>query len=58
MQIVKQELKFSTVVSDSTNVNDFIVEFMNLEETEGLSPIKVTKNFDELLQFLDELEDE
>ncbi|MGG3560742.1 hypothetical protein ABES03_03855 [Neobacillus rhizosphaerae] len=57
MQIVKQELIFSTVVSDSTDVNDFIVEFMSPEETTGLSLIKVTRNFDELLQFLDDLED-
>ena len=57
MQIVKQELIFSTVVSESTDVNDFIVEFMSPEETTGLSPIKVTRNFDELLQFLDDLED-
>ncbi|MEH7436781.1 hypothetical protein V7182_04745 [Neobacillus drentensis] len=57
MQIVKQELIFSTVVSESTDVNDFIVEFMRPEETTGLSPIKVTRNFDELLQFLDDLED-
>lgn len=56
MQIVKQELIFSTVVSDSADVNDFIVEFMNPEEGTDCSPIKVTRNFEELLQFLDELE--
>ncbi|WML60592.1 hypothetical protein [Neobacillus sp. PS2-9] len=57
MQIVKQELIFSTVVSESTDVNDFIVEFMNPEEGTDCSPIKVTRNFEELLQFLGVLEE-
>lgn len=55
---LKQELRFSTTVSDTTPENEFIVEFFTGEETNGTEGclIKITHNFDELLDFLDELE--
>lgn len=55
MPSTKLEYIFSTVVSDSTDVNEFIVEFYPENDAEG-SPFKITKNFDELIDFLNELE--
>lgn len=54
METCKQDFIFSTLVSDSTDVNEFIIEFY--ENAADESPIKITKNFDELLDFLNELE--
>jgi hypothetical protein len=55
MPSTKQEYTFSTVVSDSTDANEFIIEFYPDNAAEG-SPFKITKNFDELIDFLNELE--
>ncbi len=55
MQKVRQDFIFSTVVSDSDEVNEFVVEFYS-EEMEG-SPAKITRNFDELIDFLNEMEE-
>ncbi|MCM3764642.1 hypothetical protein [Neobacillus niacini] len=55
MEMCKQDFIFSTLVSDSTDVKEFIIEFYHENAAES-SPIKVTKNFDELIDFLNELE--
>jgi hypothetical protein len=57
VQNVKQDLFFSSIVSDNTDVDDFIIEFISPEESSNHSPIKITRNFDELLEFLDEFDD-
>ncbi|MGG3470495.1 hypothetical protein ABES02_23800 [Neobacillus pocheonensis] len=51
MQKIKQDYLFSTVVSDSTDVNEFIVEFSPSEPSDTEQK-KVTRDFDELLEFL------
>lgn len=51
MQKIEQDYLFSTVVSDSTDVNEFIVEF-SPSETSETEQKKVTRDFDELLEFL------
>ncbi|WP_157273233.1 hypothetical protein [Neobacillus bataviensis] len=57
MQKVKQDLIFSTVVSNNSDVNEFIVEFTSNGETTDSNPIKITNNFEELIKFLSELEE-
>jgi hypothetical protein len=60
MKNIKQAYFFSTIVSESTKNDEFTVEFSpntTNGETECLS-MKVTNNFDELLDFLDEMDEE
>ncbi|MCM3567725.1 hypothetical protein [Neobacillus mesonae] len=52
MQSIPQEYIFSTYVTSNANPNEFFVEFF-LDEPGGNLPIKVTRNFDELMDFLD-----
>lgn len=55
---VKQEYQYSTVVAESTKVDEFIVEFTPLFTDVGLEdiPVKITRNFDELLDFLESID--
>ena len=55
MQKVKKDYQFSTAVSDSNDVNEFIVEFSPSPPADPTQP-KVTKDFDELLEFLLEID--
>lgn len=58
MEISKQTYVYSSCVSDDCQENDFLVEFFPYE-TDGLSkPAAVTKNFDELLDFLEQYDEE
>jgi hypothetical protein len=58
MNDLKPAYSFSTVVSDSTKKNEFIVEFSPFTtDVEVDSVVKVTNDFDELLNFLAEMED-
>ena len=57
MQKVKQEFNFSTVVSNNPDLNEFIVEFTSKGEKTDSNPIKITKNFEELIEFLSEMEE-
>ncbi|WP_177177308.1 hypothetical protein [Bacillus sp. MUM 116] len=57
MQSVKEMITFSTTVSDRTDTDEFLIQFSSCEfcnDTE--KPIKMTKNFDELIDFLEHLE--
>jgi len=54
MQKVRREVQFSSEVSESTDVNEFIIEFY-CEDQDQSSPI-VTRNFDELIDLFDELD--
>ncbi|MEH7335976.1 hypothetical protein V7161_25440 [Neobacillus drentensis] len=55
MQKVKKDYHFSTVVSDSNDENEFIVEFSPSQPADTTQP-KVTKDFDELIEFLLEID--
>jgi hypothetical protein len=56
MQKVEHEYIFSTAVSDSTDVNEFVIEFYSGNESEE-PPIRVTRNFNELIEFLEEMDE-
>ncbi|MED1471192.1 MULTISPECIES: hypothetical protein [Bacillus] len=57
MQSVKELIIFSTTISESTDPNEFLIQFSSCEScNEHEKPIKLTKNFDELIDFLEELE--
>ncbi|MDQ6598279.1 hypothetical protein [Bacillus salipaludis] len=57
MQSVKELISFSTTISESTDPNEFLIQFSSCESfNEREKPIKLTKNFDELIDFLEELE--
>ncbi|MFC4798925.1 hypothetical protein ACFPA1_05995 [Neobacillus sp. GCM10023253] len=56
MKKTAQDYIYNSVVSDSNDVNEFIIEFLSGETSEG-SPVKVTRNFEELIQFFEEIED-
>lgn len=53
---VKPEYIFSSDVSDSTDVNEFIVEFFCDDLVDG-TPVKITRNFDDLIEFFDAIEE-
>ncbi|NRD79609.1 hypothetical protein HPT25_19800 [Bacillus sp. BRMEA1] len=55
MQKIGHEYIFSTELTKSTDINEFIIEFYCENESEE-SPVKVTRNFDELLDFFEELD--
>ena len=54
MQKVKRVVQFSSEVSESTDVNEFIIEFYCVDQNPN-SPI-ITHNFDELIDFFNELD--
>jgi len=56
MQSLKASYHFSTTISDSTDANEFIIEFSS-DDQEKSNPVKITKNFDELLDFLEQIDD-
>jgi hypothetical protein len=58
MESSKHDYLYTSVVSDDCKENDFFVEFFSYE-TDGLlsNPAAVTKNFDELLEFLEQFEE-
>ena len=60
MQGHSQAYIYSTIVSESTQKDDFIVEFsLFTSDGETLDPsVKITKDFDELLDFLAEIDKE
>ncbi|MEH7109634.1 hypothetical protein [Bacillus sp. JJ1764] len=53
---VKQEYLFSSDVSDTTDVNDFIVEFY-CDDLVDSTPVIITRNFDDLIEFFDAIEE-
>jgi hypothetical protein len=59
MQDRKQDYLFSTNVSDSTDVNEFVIEFFpGLSNTQAENlPSKVTHTFDELIDFIDQMDE-
>ncbi|MGG1397086.1 hypothetical protein ABE288_04560 [Bacillus salipaludis] len=57
MQSVKELISFSTTISESTDPNEFLIQFSSCDSYDDHEkPIKLTKNFDELIDFLEELE--
>lgn len=55
----EQDYIFSTIVSEKTQENDFVIEFFSCEISEQnvFQPIKITHNFDELIDFFEAMED-
>lgn len=57
MQSVKEMITFSTTVSDSTDPNDFLIQFSSCDSSlDEETPIMLTKNFNELIDFLEQLD--
>ncbi|MDR7001714.1 hypothetical protein [Neobacillus niacini] len=57
MPSVKEMITFSTMVSESTDPNQFLIQFSSCESSyDHETPIQQTKNFDELIDFLEQLE--
>lgn len=56
MEKTAQDYIYTSVVSDSNDVTEFIIEFLSGEMSEG-SPVKITRNFEELIEFFEEMED-
>ncbi|GHH99101.1 hypothetical protein [Neobacillus kokaensis] len=54
MKAISQDYLFSTFVNDCNDPNEFIIEFV-LCDAVGKTAVKVTNNFDELIEFLEEL---
>lgn len=58
MESVKELITFSTTISENADPSEFLIQFSSCEScNEHEKPIKVTKNFDELIDFLEELEE-
>lgn len=56
MQKVDQAYMFSTAVSDSKDRNEFVIEFYSGNGSEE-SPIRVMRNFEELIDFLETMDE-
>nr|WP_263326680.1 hypothetical protein [Neobacillus sp. Marseille-Q6967] len=54
---LNQTYFFSTCVSDIVSENDFVLEFFENVEQQDTTPWKITKTFDELIDFLEQIED-
>ena len=56
---VSQDYFFSTTVSDDLEKEDFIIEFFSNPPNASSvdAPIKITKNFDELIDFIEQLDE-
>ncbi|OCA90699.1 hypothetical protein A8F94_02135 [Bacillus sp. FJAT-27225] len=55
----KGEIIFSTIVLPTSPKEEFIVEFFNTSKLENSpAPVKVTRNFEELIRFFENLEEE
>ncbi|MCM2532516.1 hypothetical protein NDK43_09120 [Neobacillus pocheonensis] len=56
---LKQEYIFKSIVSEKASENEFVVEFFSCDTNvqNECQPLKVTHNFDELIDFFEELED-
>lgn len=59
MVSLQKEYIFSTIVSEKNQEDDFVVEFFSCKTSKRneCQPIKVTHNFDELIDFFEELDD-
>jgi hypothetical protein len=55
---INQEYFFTTTVSDELEKGDFIVEFFTNPPNPSSEemPIKITKNFDDLIDFFEQLD--
>jgi hypothetical protein len=56
---INQEYFFTTTVSDELEKGDFIVEFFTKTPNPSSDdmPIKITKNFDDLIDFFEQLDE-
>ncbi|MED4206424.1 hypothetical protein [Neobacillus mesonae] len=54
MKTVSQEYLFTTYVTDSQDPNEFMIELFS-SDADGNTLVQVTKNFDELIDFLEKL---
>lgn len=50
-----QDYQFSTMVSESKDPREFIIEFTPIESSKG--SVNITKNFDELIEFFELMEE-